>query len=137
MYTQPWAWLQTVRSIPVAGQRTHGTTFRALKESFHVATAGAESAVCDCLVIIAAGGVERSESLPGVVTNVAEFDFADRSTSLSRDVTRSPSVTMTTFTMPTSATAASVLVGARCHWSHVLIAVGLFLVVAIVSPTTS
>jgi len=37
--------------IPVAGQRTRGTTFRALKvSSQEVATAGAESAVYDCLV---------------------------------------------------------------------------------------
>ena len=36
--------------IPVAGQRTHGTTFRALKVTFQLATPGAESAVCDCLV---------------------------------------------------------------------------------------
>ena len=31
-------------------QRTHGTTFRALKVTFHVATPGAESTVYDCLV---------------------------------------------------------------------------------------
>ena len=37
--------------IPVAGQRTHGTTFRALKVTSQVATPGAESAVCDCLVV--------------------------------------------------------------------------------------
>jgi len=36
--------------IPVAGQRTHGTTFRALKVTSQLATPGAESAVCDCLV---------------------------------------------------------------------------------------
>jgi len=36
--------------IPVAGQRKHGTTFRTLKVTFHVATQGAESAVYDCLV---------------------------------------------------------------------------------------
>jgi len=36
--------------IPAAGQRTHGTTFRALKVTFQVATPGAESAVCDCFV---------------------------------------------------------------------------------------
>ena len=36
--------------IPAAGQRTHGTTFRALKVTFQVATPGAESAVYDCLV---------------------------------------------------------------------------------------
>jgi len=34
----------------VAGQRTHGTTFRALKVTSQVATPGAESAVHDCLV---------------------------------------------------------------------------------------
>jgi len=37
--------------IPVAGQRTHATTFRALKVTLQVATPGAESAVYDCLVI--------------------------------------------------------------------------------------
>ena len=37
--------------IPVAGQRTHGTTFRALKVTSQVATPGAESAVYDCLVL--------------------------------------------------------------------------------------
>ena len=31
--------------IPVAGQRTHGTTFRALKVTSQVATEGAESAI--------------------------------------------------------------------------------------------
>ena len=36
--------------IPVVGQRTHGTTFRALKVTFQVATPGPESAVYDCLV---------------------------------------------------------------------------------------
>jgi len=36
--------------IPVADQRTHGTTFRALKVTSKVATQGAESAVYDCLV---------------------------------------------------------------------------------------
>ena len=36
--------------IPVAGQRTDGTTFRARKVTSQVATPGAESAVYDCLV---------------------------------------------------------------------------------------
>jgi len=36
--------------IPVAGQRAHGTTFRVLKVTSHVAAPGAESAVYDCLV---------------------------------------------------------------------------------------
>jgi len=36
--------------MPVAGQRTHGTTFRAHKVTSQVATPGAESAVYDCLV---------------------------------------------------------------------------------------
>jgi len=36
--------------IPLADQRTLGTTFRALKVTFQVATPGAESALCDCLV---------------------------------------------------------------------------------------
>ena len=37
--------------IPVTGQRTHGTTFRALKVTSRVALPGAESAVYDCLVM--------------------------------------------------------------------------------------
>ena len=37
--------------ILFASQRTHGTTFRALKVTFQVTTPGAESAVCDCLVV--------------------------------------------------------------------------------------
>jgi len=42
VHTQPWAWLQNVRSnrLPVAGQRTHWTTFRALKVTSQVATQG-------------------------------------------------------------------------------------------------
>jgi len=36
--------------IPVAGQRTYGTTFRALEVTSQVTTPGAESAVYDCLV---------------------------------------------------------------------------------------
>ena len=36
--------------MPVASQRTHGTTFRALKVTCQVATLGAESAVYDCLI---------------------------------------------------------------------------------------
>ena len=38
--------------IPVAGQRTRGTTFRALKVTSQVATPGAESAVYDFLVFL-------------------------------------------------------------------------------------
>ena len=34
--------------IPVTGQRTHGTTSRAIKVTSQVATPGAESAVYDC-----------------------------------------------------------------------------------------
>jgi len=37
--------------IPVAGQRTHGTTFRVLEVTSKVATPGAESAVYDCLIL--------------------------------------------------------------------------------------
>jgi len=37
--------------IPVAGQRAHGTTFRAFKVTSLVAKPGVESAVCDCFVI--------------------------------------------------------------------------------------
>jgi len=36
--------------MPAAGQRTHGTSFRALKATSQVATPGAVSAVYDCLV---------------------------------------------------------------------------------------
>ena len=36
--------------IPVAGRRTYGATFLALKVTSQVATPGAESAVYDCLV---------------------------------------------------------------------------------------
>ena len=36
--------------IPVAGHRTHGTTFRTLKLTSQVATPGAQSAIYDCLV---------------------------------------------------------------------------------------
>jgi len=46
--------------IPVAGQRTHGTTFRAFKVTSRVATTGAESAVYDCLVAIGAGSCKLS-----------------------------------------------------------------------------
>jgi len=35
--------------MPVAGLRTHGTSFRALKVTSQLATPGTESAVCDCL----------------------------------------------------------------------------------------
>ena len=37
--------------MPVAGQRTQGTTFRELEVTSQVATPGAESAVCHCLVV--------------------------------------------------------------------------------------
>ena len=43
--------------LPVAGQRTHGTIFLALKVTFRVATPGAESAIYDWLV----GTVKRIE----------------------------------------------------------------------------
>ena len=49
--------------IPVAGQQTHGTTFRALKVTSLVATSGAESAVYDWLVYFACragSGVHRA-----------------------------------------------------------------------------
>jgi len=36
--------------VPVAGQRTYGTAFRALKVTSQVATLGAESAVYNCFV---------------------------------------------------------------------------------------
>ena len=38
--------------IPVAGQRSHGTTYGALKITSQMATPGAESAVYDCLVTV-------------------------------------------------------------------------------------
>jgi len=53
--------------IPAAGQRTHGTTFRALKVTSQMATLGAESAVCDCLV------GRRLSALSGVLS-VCERD---------------------------------------------------------------
>ena len=37
--------------IPVAGHRTHGTTFRSRKVTSQVATPGAESVVYDCVVV--------------------------------------------------------------------------------------
>ena len=37
--------------IPVAGQLTHGTTFRSRKVTSQVATPGAESVVYDCVVV--------------------------------------------------------------------------------------
>jgi len=36
VHTQPWAWLWTVRSNTSCRQRTHGTTFRALKVTFYI-----------------------------------------------------------------------------------------------------
>jgi len=39
--------------IPVAGQRTHGTNFRALRVTSQVVKPGGGSAVYDCLVVIA------------------------------------------------------------------------------------
>jgi len=36
--------------IPIAGQRTHRTTFQVLKVTYQMATTGVESAVYDCLV---------------------------------------------------------------------------------------
>jgi len=38
--------------MPVAGQRTHGTPFKALKVTSQVAATGAESADYDCLFIL-------------------------------------------------------------------------------------
>ena len=46
--------------LSVTGQRTHGTTYRALKVTFQVATTGAESAVCDCLVVVVEPEARRS-----------------------------------------------------------------------------
>ena len=42
--------LDVAAVIPVAGQRTHGTTFIAPKITSQVATSGAEYAVYDCLL---------------------------------------------------------------------------------------
>jgi len=50
---------------PAAGQRTHGTTFRALKVTSQVATPGAESAVHDCLVIIGPHRSTRLDTIAG------------------------------------------------------------------------
>ena len=57
---QPWACYKLCAVIPAAGQRTHGTTFRALKVTSQVATAGAESAVYDCLVSTELGRWKRN-----------------------------------------------------------------------------
>ena len=46
--------------IPAAGQRTHGTTFRALKVTSQVATQGAECAVYDCFVSTELGRWKRN-----------------------------------------------------------------------------
>jgi len=46
--------------ILVAGQRTHGTTYLALKVTSRVATPGAVSAVCDCIDVTASGLVKTS-----------------------------------------------------------------------------
>ena len=47
--------------IPVAGQRTHGTTFRVLNVTSEAATPGAESAVYDCLVFLNGTLLSRQE----------------------------------------------------------------------------
>ena len=38
--------------ITVAGQRTHGSTFRMVRVTSQLATTGTESTVCDCLVFL-------------------------------------------------------------------------------------
>jgi len=50
--------------IPIAGQRTYATTFRALKVTSQVATPGAESAVCDCLVVVVVRKISMSDASP-------------------------------------------------------------------------
>jgi len=65
--------------IPVAGQRTHGTTFRALKVTSRVATTGTESAVYDCFVdtrriLRGTGSMTRSIIRPSVSMSVSSFD---------------------------------------------------------------
>jgi len=57
--------------LPVAGQRTHGTTFRALKVTSQVATPGAESAVYDCLVLGAFSPYPSSASFPSLANAFA------------------------------------------------------------------
>ena len=49
--------LCAVIGLPVAGQRTHGITFLALKVTSQVATPGAESAVYDCIVCVCSRSV--------------------------------------------------------------------------------
>ena len=49
--------------ISVAGQQTQGTTFRALKVTFQVATPGAESAVYDWLVRFCALWIKLSANI--------------------------------------------------------------------------
>jgi len=46
--------------ISVAGQRTHRTAFGALKVTSQVATPGAESAVYDCMVLLAENATPKS-----------------------------------------------------------------------------
>ena len=51
--------------IPFAEQRTHGTTFRALKVTSQLATPGAASAVYDCLVYYCARQSQRLRQCRG------------------------------------------------------------------------
>jgi len=53
VHTSLWLGYKLFAVIPVADQRTHETTFRALKITSLVATTGAESAGYDCLVSLA------------------------------------------------------------------------------------
>ena len=68
VHTQSWLGYNLCAVIPVAGQRTHGTTFRALKVTSQVATPGAESAVRDCSVAVSERcNMSRSETSPSAV----------------------------------------------------------------------
>jgi len=49
-HTQPWAWLETVRSNTSCRSTDTRDYFRALKVTSQVATLGAETAVYDCLI---------------------------------------------------------------------------------------
>ena len=78
--TSPPSWSACTRSlglgcklravVPVAGQRTQGATFRALKVTSQVATPGAESAVCDWPLFVNA---EAPVSLADLIASICTF----------------------------------------------------------------
>ena len=70
-----WLGYKLCAVILVTGQRTHGTTFRALKVTSQVATPGAESAVRDCLVPCACVAFHRLQSLSVTCMNFLERTY--------------------------------------------------------------